>query len=164
MAASRPNHTAADQRYLDGIYTGKLREFRDYHISRTTLRSFLTIVFPVLREFLARNNSDTAVAALTAASTSIHGKLDDERFDCCCEDRGICPVDQHFFGRPSSPRITRRRPGGIGIGVRFGCADHGDSDIQEISEALIRGASRSSSVPTVEEMDLDEPDDTSQKL
>ncbi|KAJ7120746.1 hypothetical protein C8R43DRAFT_1034075 [Mycena crocata] len=178
MAASRPNHTAADQHYLDGISTGKLREFRNYMYSAAYIKDnaaeFLDhnwIVIPVLREFLARNNPDTPVASSMAASTSIRVKIEDSGRSLPPPNAPTVAVKTEapvpsISASSAVPRVLVLYEGGQEVLelLSDSDADDGDSDIQEISEALIRGASRSSSVPAPEEMDLDEPDDMAQVL
>ncbi|KAJ7138486.1 hypothetical protein C8R43DRAFT_1109764 [Mycena crocata] len=175
MAASPSKHSAAEQHFLDGLSNGQLKNFRDYMFSTAYIKDNATqfldhewIDIPTLKGYLCRNYPVAAVTPSTRVSPSPLVKIEDSAPvlraptlpTASVKTEASVPSISSVSSATARVRICCEHGREVVELLSDSDADDGDSDIQEISEALTRGASRSSSPPRGM-LDLDEPGDTS---
>ncbi|KAJ7450993.1 hypothetical protein B0H11DRAFT_2246571 [Mycena galericulata] len=137
-------HSAADQAFLDGLPGRKLIEFRNYMFTPSYITSnagrFLDhewIDIPALREFLGNSAPEAGSDASSTRSTRLSACPDLVRI----KTEGADPLP--LSAPPTSFKIRTSYEGGREV---LEISSDSESDADEISGDLTRGASRSSSV------------------
>ncbi|KAJ7467361.1 hypothetical protein B0H11DRAFT_2197322 [Mycena galericulata] len=137
-------HSAADQAFLDGLPGWKLIEFRNYMFTPSYITSnagrFLDhewIDIPALREFLGNSAPEAGSDASSTRSTRLSACPDLVRI----KTEGADPLP--LSAPPTSFKIRTSYEGGREV---LEISSDSESDADEISGDLTRGASRSSSV------------------